>query len=464
MIKNYILDTNVLIHFPGSIHTFADNNVIIPLICLEELDNLKKKEGILGYHAREAIREISNVRQYGDIRKGVKLPGGGTLRVEMNHLNPVDIPDGVDLNKNDNKIIIMALNLKRESKNINTILVTKDLCVAIKAESLNIEVQDYQNDKIDVDRIYKGYREITLPSSQIDKIYAGGLKPNRKTGADINPNEFFCIKSSDSSTHETLARYDGSKILPLKYGNERAWGLSPKNREQRLAFELLMDEDIHLVTLSGGAGTGKSILSVAVALQKVIENNVYDKIIFVKPVVSAGDPIGFLPGTENAKLKPFMDSFGDSIENLMTERSRRQSTDKGNKIKKNAKKHGEYQEKPSFSAESFLEQYQDAGVIEMKTFAFMRGRTLANAMVIIDEAQEITPHLAKLMLTRAGQGAKFVMIGDPSDNQIDNALVDSKSNGLVYVIEKMKSYGITGHISLEEVERSPLAKIAEECL
>jgi PhoH-like ATPase len=464
LIKNYILDTNVLIHFPGSIHTFADNHVIIPLICLEELDNLKKKEGILGYHAREAIREINKVRQYGDIRKGVKLPGGGTLRVEMNHMNPVDIPDGVDLNKNDNKIILMALNLKRESKNISTILVTKDLCVAIKAESLEIEVQDYQNDKIDADQIYKGYREITLPSSQIDKIYGGGLKPNKKTGTEISPNEFFCIKSSDNNAHETLARYDGSKIVPLKYGNDRAWGLSPKNREQRMAFELLMDEDIHLVTLSGGAGTGKSILSVAVALQKVIESNVYDKIIFVKPVVSAGDPIGFLPGTENAKLKPFMDSFGDSIESLMTERSKRQALDKGNKVKKNARKHSEYQEKPAFSVESFLDQYQEAGVIEMKTFAFMRGRTLANAMVIIDEAQEITPHLAKLMLTRAGQGAKFVMIGDPSDNQIDNTLVDSKSNGLVYVIEKMKSYGITGHISLEEVERSPLAKIAEECL
>lgn len=464
MIKNYILDTNVLIHFPGSIHTFDDNNVIIPLICLEELDNLKKKEGILGYQAREAIREINSVRQYGDICKGVSLPGGGILRVEMNYMNPVDIPDGVDLSKNDNKIILMASNLKKESKNISTILVTKDLCVAIKAESLNIEVQDYQSDKIDVDHIYKGYKEIILPSSQIDKIYSGGLKLNKKTGLEAYPNEFFCIKSIDNNTHETLAKFDGNKIVPLKYANERAWGLTPKNREQRMAFELLMDEEVHLVTLSGGAGTGKSILSVAVALQKVIESNVYDKIIFVKPVVSAGDAIGFLPGTENAKLKPFMDSFGDSIENLMTSRTKKQTMEKNNKGKKNGKKSEDYQEKPSFSAQNFLEQYQEAGVIEMKTFAFMRGRTLSNAMVIIDESQEITPHLAKLMLTRAGEGAKFVMIGDPSDNQIDNTLVDSKSNGLVYVIEKMKSFCITGHISLEEVERSPLAKIAEEYL
>ena len=287
---------------------------------------------------------------------------------------------------------------------------------------------------------------------------------NKRTGLNAYPNEFFSIKSTDNSAHETLAKYDGNKIVPLKLSNEKAWGLSPKNREQKMALELLMDEDIQLVTLSGGAGTGKSILSVAAALQKVIESNVYDKIILVKPVVTAGDPIGFLPGTENAKLKPFMDSFGDSIESLMTERSKKQSAEKSNKLKKNAKKSSEYHEKPAFSAESFLEQYQEAGIIEMKTFAFMRGRTLSNAMVIIDEAQEITPHLAKLMLTRAGQGAKFVMIGDPSDNQIDNTLVDSKSNGLVYVIEKMKPFEITGHISLEEVERSPLAKIAEDCL
>jgi len=464
LVKNYILDTNVLIHFPGCIYTFEDNNIIIPIICLEELDNLKKKEGILGYQAREAIREINNVRQYGNIHNGVKLPRGGTLRVELNHMNPVDIPDGVDLNKNDNKILTIALNIKNESKKIKTILVTKDLCVAIKAESLNLEVQDYQSDKIDVDKVYKGYKEIALSSSQIDKIYQGGVKLTKKMGVTAYPNEFFCIKSSDKKGHETLAKFDGNKIVPLKYAGDKAWGLSPRNREQKMAFELLMDEDIHLVTLTGGAGTGKSILSVAAALQKVIENHVYDKIILVKPVISAGNSIGYLPGTEDEKLKPFMESFGDAIENLMSERSKKHHGEKNDKVDKNAKKRGESIEKPLFSVESFLGQYKEAGIIEMKTFAFMRGRTLSNAMVIIDEAQEMTPHLAKLMLTRAGLNAKFVMIGDPSDNQIDNTLVDSKSNGLVYVVEKMKPYEITGHISLEEVERSALAKIAEDCL
>lgn len=462
MVKNYIIDTNVLIHYPGCIHTFEDNNIIIPLICLEELDSLKKKEGMIGYQAREALREINNVRQYGDIHSGVSLPNGGTLRVELNHMNPEKMPDGFDMNKNDNKILTIALNMREESKKLSTILVTKDLCVAIKAQSLGLEVQDYENDKVNVDHIYKGYREIELSSDQIDRIYHGGLELNTATGYDAVPNEFFCIKSYDNSSHETLAKYDGDRIVPLKYAGDKAWGLSPRNRGQKMAFELLMDEEISLVTLSGGAGTGKSILSISVALQKVIESNAYSKIIYVKPAVSAGDPIGFLPGTEQEKLKPFMDSFGDAVENLMMEKDRSRASEG---LDKPGRKRGNgLIEKKLFSVEDFLEQCRDNGIIEMKTFAFMRGRTLSNAIVIIDEAQEMTPHLAKLMLTRAGQDAKFVMIGDPSDNQIDNVFVDSKSNGLVYVVEKMKPFRITGHVALDEVERSPLARIVEEFL
>ncbi len=464
MIKNYILDTNVLIHYPRCIHTFEDNHIIIPIVCLEELDHLKKKEGILGYQAREALREIHNIRQYGDLHKGIALPTGGTIQVELNHMNTDLLPDGFDISKNDNRILAIAWNIKNENLNTKTILVTKDLCVAIKGASLNLDVQDYKNDKIETTEIYRGYREISLTSNQINKIYKGGLKPTKSMGETPFPNEFFYIKSSDQSSHGTLAKYMGDRIVPLSFSHDKAWGLIPKNKEQKMAFELLMDDSIPLVTLSGGAGTGKSILSVAAALQKVIENNIYEKIILVKPVVTAGDPIGFLPGTENAKLKPFMDSFGDAIESLMNEKVKKNSGEKSSKLKKNAKKHSSEAEKPLFSIENFLEQYQDAGVIHMKTFAFMRGRTLSNAMVIIDESQEITPHLAKLMLTRAGQNAKFVMIGDPSDNQIDNTLVDSKSNGLVYVIEKMKHHKLAGHITLDEVERSPLAKLAEEAL
>lgn len=275
----------------------------------------------------------------------------------------------------------------------NDSLETKDLSVTLKVDALNFEIPDSETDH--VDHIYKGYRDIILPADYIDQIFQGGLPLDGLTGYDIAPNEFFCIESADCHAHGILAKFDEDKIVPLKYRSKKVWGLTPRNKEQRMAFELLMDEKIHFVTISGGTGTDKSILSVAVALQKTIEENVYDKIILVKPGVTAED------------------SFGDAIENLVTDKS-------------------------SSKVESFLAEYQAAGMIEMKTFADMRGTTLSNAIVIIDQAQEVTPHLAKRMLRGAGQDSKIIMLSDSSNNQIEN----------------MKTHTLTGHMSLEEVDRS----------
>ena len=461
MIKNYILDTNVLIHSPNCIYNFDDNHIIIPIVVIEELDNLKSKEGLVGFQARMAIRELNGIRIYGNLNEGITMPNGGTLRVELNHLKSIDIPDGMGIEKNDNKILIIAKNIQVEDQLNKTVLVTKDLCMAIKGESLGLEVQDYMNDKIGADQLYKGWREIMLSSEDINKIFKGGLE-FQTSDYQLYPNEFLHIRSFDESMHNVIARYDGSRLIPLKYANDKAWGLAPRNREQKMAFELLMDDEISLITLAGGAGTGKTILSTAVALQKVIEMGKYAKVVFVRPVVPAGADIGYLPGSEIEKLRPWMGSFFDAIESLSLEQYKREKSEKSMKPRRNSMT--EEPRKPGYSVEDFIEEYREMGIIETKTFTYMRGRTLSNAIVIIDEAQEMTPHLAKLMLTRAGQDAKFVMIGDPSDNQIDNTFVDSKSNGLVYVVEKMKPFTITGHISLEEVERSPLAKIAEEHL
>ncbi|HCJ57944.1 PhoH family protein [Lutispora sp.] len=451
MLKNYVLDTNVLVHDPLSIYSFSDNNIIIPLLVIEELDNLKKRDGILGFHARNAAREINKLRQSGNLLEGVKLPGGGTLRIEMDHMNADSMPDGLDLSKNDNKLLTITWNLQQKDKDIPTIMVTKDVYMSIKGDSLGIRVEDYENDKVTVDEIYKGYLEVKLSSSDIEKIYGNGLKPPRKIKEPLYPNQFLQIKSVDNTSHEGLAIFDGKKIVPLKYANSSAWGLTPLNMEQKMAFELLMDNNIHFVSLAGGAGSGKTILSTAVALQKVIEEGVFRKIIFVKPVVAAGNDIGFLPGTEQEKLKPWMGSFYDAVDNLFGTRAK----------KKEKSSKGDNSVKSGFSVEGFIDQYREQGVIDMKTFNYMRGRTLCDSLVIVDEAQEITPHLAKLMLTRAGFGSKFVFLGDPTDSQIDNVLVDERSNGLVYTIEKMKQFEISGHVTLSKVERSPLAKIAE---
>ena len=230
-----------------------------------------------------------------------------------------------------------------------------------------------------------------------------------------------------------------------------------------MAFELLMDESISFVSITGGAGSGKTILSTAVAIQKVIEQGVYRKIIFVRPVVPAGNDIGFLPGSEDEKLRPWMESFYDAIENLIDMKQKMEwKSDKKEKKNSKNKRNEEELMNSGLTIEEFIEEFRATGAIETKTFTYMRGRTLTNALVIVDEAQQTTPNLAKLMLTRAGVGSKFVFIGDPTDNQIDNIFVDSKSNGLVYTVEKMKQFDITGHITLKQVERSPLAKLAEK--
>ncbi|MDH8676697.1 PhoH family protein [Fusibacter bizertensis] len=459
MIKNYILDTNVMIHDPLCFYKFEDNHIIIPIICVEELDHLKKREGIVGYHARSAARELSNIRKTGSLSEGVKLENGGTLRIELNHMDFTSLPDGLDYNKNDTKILAVAKKLQEIYEPTQTILVTKDLYMAIKGDAIGLDIQDYQNDKVETDDLYRGYMDTEMYSKDIDAIYAGGLNVPKELEKTLFPNEFLHIKSLDRDGHEILARYDGDKIVPLKYQSEVSWGLVPINREQKMAYELLLNPDIHFVTISGGAGSGKTILATAVALQKVIEQGQYRKVVFVRPVVPAGNDIGYLPGTEEEKLRPWMGSFYDAIESLVDQKvlkKQKETIGKG--------RHMVYSEKPEFSVDDFIEQYRRFGVIETKTFTYMRGRTLTDALVIVDEAQEITPHLAKLMLTRAGFGSKFVFIGDPSDNQIDNVLVDAKSNGLVYTIEKMKPYPLTGHVTLKQVERSPLAKIAEQSM
>jgi len=462
MIKNYIIDTNVMVHDPDFIYKFEDNNIIIPIICIEELDNLKKREGIVGYHARSAAREINNLRKIGDLHQGVTLANGGTIRIELNNNDLSCLPNGFDFTKNDTKILAITKNISKNNKEISTILVTKDLYMAIKGDALGIVIQDYQNDKITADELYKGHRKITLSSKLMDEIQAGGIAMPSGFDFTLYPNEFLDITSSSDEEYEIIGKFNGKAIVPLKYANEAAFGLTPINKEQKMAFELLMDPKIEFVTISGGAGSGKTIMSTAVALKKVIEQGLFRRVIFVKPVIPAGDDIGFLPGTEEEKLKPWMGSFYDAVENLMDAKDKAK---KDKIIEKKGKKIDEHEVKRTqVTVDNFIEKLRRNGQIETKTFTYMRGRTLSDALVIVDESQQTTPHLAKLMLTRAGFGSKFVFIGDPSDNQIDNTLVDEKSNGLVYTIEKMKPFDITGHVTLEHVERSQLSKLAEKSM
>ncbi len=447
--KNYVLDTNVLMHDPWCFRNFHGNNVYIPVTVLEELDHLKTREGIAGYQAREAVRTLHRTidgcgRQC--VTDGIELENSIRLLATFSEdtCPPFSAPG------NDNAILACAMRLREKDPDAETILVSKDVCVRIKAEICGIISQDYETDKIKTDELYNGQTELSMSAKSIEKLFKEGAKTPK--GAELLPNQFVRIRQSGGDSPCAVARFDGTKLVPLKYDRHSAWGLRPLNLEQRMAFELLMDPAVPFVSVTGGAGSGKTILATAVALEKVLEQREYRKIVFVRPTVPAGNDIGYLPGTEEEKLRPWMGSFYDAIDSLM------QSDKDAGKAKK-AKRTEE-----GFQVDAFIDDFRRRGIFEIKTFTYMRGRTIADAIVIVDEAQEITPHLAKLMLTRAGQHAKFIFLGDPSDNQIDNVLVDSKSNGLVYVVERLKHHGLTGHVTLRHVERSELASLAEKNL
>lgn len=448
--KNYILDTNVLMHDPWCFKNFNGNNVYIPITVLEELDHIKTRDGLAGYQAREAVRTLHRtIDGLGSrcVADGIALENDIVLRVIFAEHGGTGCPP-FPAQKNDNDILSCAVQVKEQSSVAETILVSKDVCLRIKAEVCGVPSQDYETDKIKTDILYTGYSMQTLTATNVKKIFEGGCRvPGRMT---MQPNEFAVITPRDDPAHTVLARCSGSHLVPLRYENNAAWGLKPLNLEQRMAFELLMDPEVPFVSITGGAGSGKTILATAVALEKVLEQHEYRRIIFVRPTVPAGNDIGYLPGTEEEKLRPWMGSFYDAIDNLC---------DKDGIRCRKAKK-----AEDGFHVEQFIDEYRRRGIFEIKTFTYMRGRSISDAIVIVDEAQEITPHLAKLMLTRAGEHAKFIFLGDPSDNQIDNVLVDSKSNGLVYVVERMKEHALTGHVNLRQVERSALASLAEKNL
>lgn len=409
---------------------------------LEELDNLKNKDGIQGFQAREALRNLNaTIDGLGDLAISTGIPLDNQIRLFI-YVNE-QAEQHMALNQN---YILQATKNISLLNNTSTTLITKNLYLRINGKAMGLSCEDYETDKI-LSKLYSGYATMQISEKKLDQIFDNGLKLTAEHG--LHPNQFVLVQSKEKERHKSIARLENSRLVPLQHDNKSAWGLRPINAEQKMAFELLMNPDIPFVSITGGAGCGKTIVATAVALEKVIEQKEYRKIVFVRPVSPAGDNIGYLPGNEEEKLRPWMGSFYDAIENLMNLESRT----KKNKNSEN-----------NLQVDYFIEDLRKRGIIETKTFTYMRGRTLSDAFVIVDEAQEITPHLAKLMLTRAGNNTKFVLIGDPSDNQIDNAMVDSRSNGLVYTVEKLKSSSLTGHVTLNQVERSQLAGLAESVL
>lgn len=448
MKKIYILDTNILLHDANSLLKFDDNDVVIPLIVIEELDNQKRRHDEVGRNARKVANLIDDLREKGKIYEGVSLPNGGNLRVELNHQRLEKLPPGFSAEKNDNRILAVALALQEENPSDKVIVVSKDTTVRIKGDVIGLATEDYKTDKVDINELYPGTAELEVEPDIINSFYRDEFLPLPK--GTYYANQFFALNDKFGSGQSALARYSMERngLVPLKFANNEAWSIKAKNREQRYAMELLFDDNIKLITLVGQAGTGKTLLAVAAGLQKVIEEEAFKKLLVTRPVIPLGNDIGFLPGEKDEKLRPWMSPIYDNIEYIMN----------GSKDTSKKDKMG----RGSNNVESMIHYFKEKGQMELEALTYIRGRTIPWQYIIVDEAQNLTPHEIKTMLTRVGEGTKIILTGDPY--QIDHPYLDSSSNGLTYVVEKFKHEKIAGHVTLTKGERSELAKLAADLI
>ena len=439
MRKNYVLDTNVLLHDPRALFQFKDNNVIIPIYVVEEIDKFKRDLSELGRNARQVSRDLDAFREEnGSLTEGVPLENGGTLRVLFTER---ELPrELMNQHVADNRILALAIDVKEREPNLRCVFVTKDINLRIRADALGLVTEDYENDKIENPEVYMGVRELEVAKGDIDDFYARGelAPPDGING--VYPNEFALLKDRNAPNHTALSKYNAQKgrFVPLlKSLKEGAWGLRPRNKEQSFALDLLLNDEIKLVTIVGKAGTGKTLLAIAAGLQKTMEEQVYQKMLVSRPVFPLGKDIGFLPGTVEEKLNPWMQPIYDNVEFLMGLRADKKA------------------------GRSYRELI-DLGLVAIEPLTYIRGRSIPNQYIVVDEAQNLTPHEVKTIITRVGDNTKIVITGDPY--QIDNPYVDSTSNGLVHVVNKFKHERLAGHITLTKGERSALAELASNVL
>ncbi len=438
MKKIFVLDTNVLLHDPRAIFSFEENDVVVPIVVIEELDKFKKGVDEIGRNARQVSRILDELRLKGKLSVGVKLESGGDLRVELNHQSPAVLPNELIAAKADNRILSTALNLKNDG--LPVILVTKDTNLRIKADALGMTAEDYESDTITLDELYSGETELLVEPGAIDDFYARGeLQP-----ADPMPlpNQFALLRNSANESQTALARFSKQKsvFVPISTAKHGVWGISAKNKQQQFALDLLLNDDIRLVTLVGKAGTGKTLLALAAGLEKTIEARTFQRLVVSRPVFPLGKDIGFLPGDIEEKLRPWMQPIRDNLDFLVG------SSGGPGRVK----------------GKKDLQSLFDLGMIEVEPLTYIRGRSMPNQYLIIDEAQNLTPHEIKTIITRAGEGTKVVLTGDPY--QIDNPYIDSSSNGLTFVVDRFKEETIAGHITLVKGERSDLAELAATLL
>jgi PhoH-like ATPase len=438
--KTFVLDTNVILHNPQSLVSFADNAVLLPIEVLEELDRFKRDHDEKGRNARVAIRMLDNFRQKGEPGQGFPLDNGGILRITTG----IDFEKASDIGLSrslvDNRILLTAYILQAAGEEV--IFVSKDINARIKADALGINSVDFEKQKVDFDRLYQGWHPIDVDKERLDSFY--NEKEFSVQADEFFPNEFALLVDKANPKHTAMGRYkEEFKILmPLIFNKMSVMSIRPRNKEQAMAIELLLNNDVNLVTLVGQAGTGKTLLAIAAGLQKVVKDKSYERLLISRPVMPLGRDIGYLPGTKEEKLESWMGPIFDNLEYILN----------AEKKDKNVKG----------TTKAQIEKYIKDELIELEAMTFMRGRSIPDSFIIIDEAQNLTPHEVKTIISRAGNDTKMVLTGDPY--QIDNPYLDSSSNGLTYCVEKMKGQKMFGHITMTRSERSSLASLAAELL
>jgi PhoH-like ATPase len=428
--KTFVIDTNVLIHYPESIMSFRDNEIVIPLTVLEELDGLKTYADQRGRSAREAIRFLDTLTRKGSLNEGVKLENGSILRVSLRQ--PDEPPAGLSSDKNDNKILMCAFALQKEGKQV--FFVSKDINARVKATAIGLRAVDYEKQKVDIATLYQGMREVDVSAESLARLKGTGELAWKDR---LLPNEYALLRDRVSGeTALAKAMPEDAKLVAVGPWEGPVAGISPLNDRQRVAFELLLDDEVRLVTLVGKAGTGKTLLAIAAGLKRTVEDKKFARMLVTRPVVPVGKDIGYLPGEKSAKMANWMQPLFDNLEQIL----------------------GAYH-RPNVKG---VDQLVKDKLLEIEALSFIRGRSLPNQYMIIDEAQNLTPHEIKTLVSRAGEGTKVVLTGDPY--QIDNMYLDANSNGLSYLVESFKGQKLYGHVTLMRTERSELAELAASLL
>ncbi len=443
MKKNYVLDANVLLHDPQAIFKFEDNNLIIPIFAIEEIDKFKHEGSERGRNARTIARLLDGLRRIEGttLAKGVSLEGGGTLRIAIPEKRPTVLV-GLDRASQDLAILQTAIEMRDRDKTMPTVFVTMDTNLRIRADALGVLAQTYENQRVRDPEMEQTVVDVEVPGTDVDTFFQEGVL-SAPSGYILFPNAAIMLRDAAAPSHTALGRYESTKnqVHALRVPPGGIMGLKPRNREQSFALDLLLDDSVRLVTLIGKAGTGKTLLAIAAGLKRTVEDGVYNRLLVSRPVMPLGRDLGFLPGDVDEKLNPWMQPIFDNLEFIYS--------------------HGQRSPKDGKDGRGFM-QLIESGAIQVEPLTYIRGRSLPHQYLIVDEAQNLTPHEVKTIITRAGEGTKIVLTGDPY--QIDNPYVDHASNGLTVVADRFKRERIAGSVVLGKGERSDLAELAANLL